>query len=110
MFDSNHQSPLKQSKSATRFHEDYEIIGDQYGANNKNVTKLTDKISVMSKNTSKFVNSKGKNSGIKLIARNDYKSFDKLYKNDYENDIIFGENDKLSHDKSSKKYYEKGSS
>lgn len=66
----------------------------------------------MSKNTSKFVNSKGKSSGIKLISRNDHKSFDKLYKNDYGNDIMFGENNNLnlSHDKSSKKYYEERSS
>ena len=42
----------------------------------------------MSKNTSKFANSKGKSSGIKLISRNDHKSFDKLYKNDYGNDMF----------------------
>jgi len=64
----------------------------------------------MSKNTSKFANSKSKNSGIKLISRNDHKSFDKLYKNDYGSDVMFGENDNLSHNKSSKKYDEKRSS
>ena len=42
----------------------------------------------MSKNTSKFAHSKGKSSGIKLISKNDNKSFDKLYKNDYGNDMF----------------------
>lgn len=105
LFDSNHsnnQSPLKQSKSANKYHEEYEIVEEK----DNRIKKLTDKISQMSKNTSKFAYSKGKSSGIKLISRNDNKSFDKLYKNQYGNDMFGQHNAMGNRDMSVKKRYD----
>lgn len=87
LFDSNHQSPLKQSKSTNKFHsEDYEIEQDN---NIKKDKKPMDKASEMSnKNTSRYAGSKMKGSGIKLVSKNQHKRFDTLYKNDYGNDIF----------------------
>ena len=57
--------------------------------NDTKIKNLTDKISEFSKNTSKFASGSKLKSGIKLISKNDHKSFDSLYKNEYNN--LYGE-------------------
>ncbi len=82
MFDSKHESPKK--LTIEKVHEDYDI---KY--NDTKVKHLNDKISEFSKNTSKFASGSKLKSGIKLMSKNDHKSFDSLYKNEYNN--LYGE-------------------
>jgi hypothetical protein len=82
LFDSKHDSPKK--LTIDKVHEDYDI---KY--TDTKIKHLNDKISEFSKNTSKFASGSKLKSGIKIMSKNDYKSFDSLYKNEYNN--LYGE-------------------
>lgn len=79
LFDTKHSSPSKKL-AIEKVHEEYDIKVED-----TKIKHLTDKISEFSKNASKFATGSKVKSGIKLISKNDHKSFDSLYKNEYNN-------------------------